>query len=104
MKENAAILSVVNGQRISMVSLNFVNPSKHNFTSFCSCSRTVFIPPIDLIYSNAFKSETAQIIFGVPASNLSEFPAKVCHSILTSSIVPHPRIIGVSFLIHSFLR
>ena len=109
-KEKTATLSIVvdlpavEGQRISTLSLYFANPSKHNFTNFCSCSRIFCIPPIDLIYSNALLRLTAPMIFGVPASNLSEFPAKVCHWILTSSIVPHPRIIGTSFLIHSFFK
>gem|GEM_PF-882551 len=103
-KENTATLSVVFGQRISTLSLTFANQSKHNFTNFCSCSRIFFIQPIDLIYSNAFNNETAQMIFGVPASNLSELAAKVCHSILTSSIVPHQRIIGTNFLIRSFFK
>ena len=104
MKEKTATLSAVVGQRISILSFNFANQTKHNFTSFCSCSRIFFIPPMDLIYSIALNNDTAQTILGVPASNLSELLAKVCQVTSTSSIVPHPRIIGTNFLIRSFFR
>ena len=102
--EKTATLSVVNGQRISTLSLSFENPSRHNFTNCCSCSRIFSIQPMEVIYSIAFANETAPMIFGVPASNLSEFVVNECPSMLTSSIVHPPRIIGFSFLIRSFFK
>jgi hypothetical protein len=51
------------------------------------------------IYSNAFKSDTAHTICGVPASNFCH-PLAVLKVILsTSSIIPPPHRAGFKFLI-----
>ena len=102
--EKTATLSVVNGQRTSTFPLSFENPSRHHLTNCCSCSRIFFIPPMEVMYSIAFARLTAQMIFGVHASNLLALFAKVCHSILTSSIVHPPRMIGTNVLIQSFFK
>jgi hypothetical protein len=70
--ENTATLSSVFGQINFTLSDNSVNFGKQYFTISCSCFRIVCIHHIDSIYSNDFNKLTAQIIFGVHASNFDQ--------------------------------